>query len=188
MRFAWLLSAALCLAPSRGMTQESLREQIGTGGPRSDQDRDGVADDIDECPRAAETRNGRQDADGCPDASGAVEEDDDEPWRKPEVERERASEPAMAFGISLIALGGVFLLLGLPTWMFGSQACVEGGRCSTEKLGQGCMAAGGAMVAIGLPMLILGARRTGEKTRGNGEQASIALSAAGRGAVLLGRF
>jgi predicted metalloprotease len=46
---------------------------FGCGGSPAgpaDLDGDGLLDDLDECPRAAETPNGLRDADGCPDTPG----------------------------------------------------------------------------------------------------------------------
>jgi hypothetical protein len=38
--------------------------------PVPDQDGDGIGDEVDQCPRAAEDMNGHLDTDGCPDADG----------------------------------------------------------------------------------------------------------------------
>ena len=53
----------------------TVRALVSVGwAPRlHDQDRDGVPDDVDQCPEIAEDRDGFEDADGCPD----IDDDDD---------------------------------------------------------------------------------------------------------------
>jgi len=60
----------------------SIRATIGFGFgfDRHDQDGDGIADDVDQCPRVAEDFDGFEDADGCPEADndddGIVDRED----------------------------------------------------------------------------------------------------------------
>jgi outer membrane protein OmpA-like peptidoglycan-associated protein len=55
--------------PETPLTPEQARERVKG---RADRDHDGIPDDVDRCPDRAETYNGFEDEDGCPDIADCV--------------------------------------------------------------------------------------------------------------------
>ena len=68
-----LAGADLGLDRAVGVPSVRLTVGVGWAFRNHDQDGDGVADDLDQCPQIAEDRDGFEDADGCPE----VDNDDD---------------------------------------------------------------------------------------------------------------
>ena len=78
------------------------------GCPNPDADHDGIVGEQDRCPNEAETWNGKDDADGCPDGEPLVRLDGDrllltEPLRFRGTAVDKASMPALQAVASLLA-------------------------------------------------------------------------------------